>query len=93
VQILNPTPTLALPLRGCVLMEELAMVVILSEVKNLIISTESTIEILRLAPQNDITTQPLKGRAIVASCTRFLPFQGPVCVLRTGRGGQSLPRT
>ena len=31
---------------------------ILSEAKNLIISTELTIEILRLQPQNDITTQP-----------------------------------
>jgi hypothetical protein len=37
------------------------MVVILSEAKNLIISTESTIEILRLAPQNDITTQSPQG--------------------------------
>ena len=35
------------------------MVVILSEAKNLIISTESIIEILRLSPQNDITTQSL----------------------------------
>ena len=34
--------------------------VILSEAKNLIISTESTIEILRLSPQNDITTRLLK---------------------------------
>jgi hypothetical protein len=38
-------------------MGELAMVVILSEAKNLIISSESTMEILRLSPQNDITTQ------------------------------------
>jgi len=30
-------------------------------VKNLIISTESIIEILRLSPQNDITTQSLAG--------------------------------
>ncbi len=37
------------------------MFVILSEAKNLIISTESTMEILRLTPQNDITTQSLKG--------------------------------
>jgi hypothetical protein len=41
------------------------MVVILSEAKNLIISTESTIEILRLPPQNDITTQSLRGRVRV----------------------------
>jgi hypothetical protein len=40
-------------------MGEPVMVVILSEAKNLIISTESTIEILRLPPQNDITTQSL----------------------------------
>ncbi|MGA2467803.1 MAG: hypothetical protein ABSH06_26080 [Thermodesulfobacteriota bacterium] len=32
-----------------------------NSVKNLIISTESTIEILRLSPQNDITTQSPKG--------------------------------
>ena len=32
------------------------MFVILNEVKNLMISTESIIEILRLSPQNDITT-------------------------------------
>jgi len=38
------------------------MVVILNEVKNLMISTESTIEILRLSPQNDITIQSLRGR-------------------------------
>jgi hypothetical protein len=37
------------------------MIVILNEVKNLIISTESITEILRLMPQNDITTQSLKG--------------------------------
>jgi hypothetical protein len=29
--------------------------------KRLIISTESTIEILRLSPQNDIATQSLQG--------------------------------
>jgi hypothetical protein len=40
---------------------EFEMIVILNEVKNLIISTESIIEILRLMPQNDITTQSLKG--------------------------------
>jgi hypothetical protein len=31
-----------------------------NSVKNLIISTESIIEILRLSPQNDITTQSLR---------------------------------
>jgi hypothetical protein len=38
------------------------MVVILSEAKNLIISSESTMEILRLSPQNDITTQSCRWR-------------------------------
>jgi len=37
------------------------MFVILNEVKNLMISTESIIEILRLSPQNDIMTQSLMG--------------------------------
>ena len=37
------------------------MFVILNEVKNLIISTESIIDILRLSPQNDITTQSRRG--------------------------------
>jgi hypothetical protein len=36
------------------------MFVILNEVKNLIISTESIMEILRLSPQNDIATQYLR---------------------------------
>jgi hypothetical protein len=43
----------------CVAMGELALLVILSEAKNLIILNESTIEILRLPPQNDTTTQSL----------------------------------
>jgi hypothetical protein len=34
------------------------MFVILNEVKNLMISNESIIEILRFSPQNDIKTQP-----------------------------------
>jgi len=38
-----------------------AVIVILNEVKNLMISSESIIEILRLSPQNDITTQSLGG--------------------------------
>ena len=36
-------------------------VVILDEAKNLIVSVESTLEILRLPPQNDITTQSPVG--------------------------------
>ena len=50
-------------------MEELVMVVILSpstslrvnSAKNLIISNESTVEILRPMPQNDIASLPLDG--------------------------------
>ena len=45
------------PQRDRVAMGEFEMIVILNEVKNLIISTESIVEILRLMPQNDITTQ------------------------------------
>jgi hypothetical protein len=37
------------------------MIVILNEVKNLIISPESIVGILRLMPQNDIATQSLIG--------------------------------
>jgi hypothetical protein len=55
------TPTLALPLRRLCRNQENALFVILNEVKNLIISTESTGEILRLWPQNDIATHSLKG--------------------------------
>ncbi len=43
-------------------------VVILNGVKNLIITTESIIEILRLPPQNDIATQSLNG------ALQFLPY-------------------
>jgi hypothetical protein len=50
-------------LRDCVAMRELVMVVILNEVKNLMISTELIIEILRLPPQNDIATQSLRGES------------------------------
>jgi hypothetical protein len=49
------------PLRGCVTMPENAIFVILNEVKNLIKSKTYPLEILRLTPQNDITTQPLTG--------------------------------
>jgi hypothetical protein len=69
-------------------MGELATVVILSEAKNLIISNESTTEILRLSPQNDITTQSLRGRENhhtlhmipsfkdISHYPRFFPLQG-----------------
>ena len=52
---------ITLPLRGCVAIGDLLMVVILNEVKNLMNSSESSIEILRLSPQNDITTQSPMG--------------------------------
>ena len=47
------------------------MIVILNEVKNLIISTESIVEILRLMPQNDIATQSLKREGL--SCLSVSP--------------------
>jgi hypothetical protein len=87
----NPTPTLALPLKGRELKHkalslkrlchngEFEMIVILNEVKNLIISTESIIEILRLMPQNDITTQSRRGGNSLCSS----PFKGEG---RRGRG-------
>ena len=56
-QLVGLTLTLASPTGDCVAMGKRRSVVILSEAKNLIISTESTIEILRLSPQNDIKTQ------------------------------------
>ena len=46
-------------------MGEFEMIVILNEVKNLIISNESIVEILRLMPQNDITTQSPRGEGKV----------------------------
>ena len=47
------------------------MIVILNEVKNLIISTESIVGILRLMPQNDIATQSQRAR------------EGSICVLNS----------
>jgi hypothetical protein len=44
----------------------------LSGMKNLMISNESTIEILRLSPQNDIATQSLMGEDCSAKKS-FLP--------------------
>ncbi len=50
--ILNPSPPVTLSeAKG------LGSCLRVNSVKNLIISTESIIEILRLSPQNDITTQ------------------------------------
>jgi hypothetical protein len=49
------------PLGDCVVMGGNAMLVILNEVKNLIESIGWKTEILRLMPQNDITTQSLVG--------------------------------
>ncbi len=45
------------PPGDCVAIGKLLMIVILNGVKNLMISSESTIEILRLSPQSDITTR------------------------------------
>jgi hypothetical protein len=43
----------------------IAVFVILSEMKNLMISSESMAEILRLSPQNDIVTQFSRERGII----------------------------
>ena len=59
--IANLTPPFPSPHRDCVVMGRNAVIVILNEVKNLMISSESIIEILRLSPQNDIATQPHRG--------------------------------
>lgn len=49
-------------------MPENAILVILNEVKNLKIPTACESEILRLKPQNDITTQPQSGVEVYAEC-------------------------
>jgi len=48
--------------RDCVVIGGKAMLVILNEVKNLVESIGWKTEILRLMPQNDITTQSLRGK-------------------------------
>ena len=50
-----------LPLKGLFHNGGKTMFVILNEVKNLIESSSYKTEILRLTPQNDITTQSLRG--------------------------------
>jgi len=50
------------PSRDCVGMGGNAMLVILNEVKNFIESIGWKTKILRLMPQNDITTQSPRGR-------------------------------
>ena len=50
------------PLSDCVVMMNNATCVILNKVKNLMHSIRYTTQILRLTPQNDIATQPLRGR-------------------------------
>jgi len=58
------------------------MFVILNEVKNLIISTESITEILRLTPQSDITTQSPKGEGdLIIRC--ILGLRYALCALRS----------
>jgi hypothetical protein len=54
------------------------MVVILNEVKNLMISTESTIEILRLSPQNDITT-PSPEKEWQQTVTKVYSYDETLC--------------
>ncbi len=55
--VCSPSPYPS-PTRDCVAIGKMSCFVILNEVKNLMISNESIIEILRLSPQNDIPTQP-----------------------------------
>jgi hypothetical protein len=50
-----------IPLPGRSYYKRICSLVILSEAKNLILSIESTVEILRIPPQNDITTQEGEG--------------------------------
>ncbi len=58
----GPPPSILAPSGDCVAIGKLLVVVILNEVKNLMISAESIIEILRLLPQNDITAQSPDGK-------------------------------
>ncbi|OGP91073.1 MAG: hypothetical protein A2157_19720 [Deltaproteobacteria bacterium RBG_16_47_11] len=55
VVILNPSPVILSEAKN------LDSWLRVNSVKNLMISTESTIKILRLSPQNDIATQPPRG--------------------------------
>ena len=52
---------ISLPLGDCVTMSRNPIVVILSEAKNLKYSKCYKFQILRLTPQNDITTQSPRG--------------------------------
>jgi hypothetical protein len=56
------TPTFVLPRQRLCRNDENAAFVILNEVKNLMHSIRYTTQILRRPPQNDIATQPLKGK-------------------------------
>jgi hypothetical protein len=59
----RPPPSQPSPIvRDCVVIGGKAMLVILNEVKNLVESIGWKTEILRLMPQNDITTQSLRGK-------------------------------
>ena len=59
--IILSTRPISSPLRDCVAMMKTAKCVILNKVKNLMHSIRYTTQILRLTPQNDITTQSLTG--------------------------------
>jgi hypothetical protein len=66
------TPTFVLPRRRLCRNDENATCVILNKVKNLMHSIRYTTQILRLTPQNDITTQSLEGKEL-GRCHRLAP--------------------
>ncbi|OGP76888.1 MAG: hypothetical protein A2V86_10915 [Deltaproteobacteria bacterium RBG_16_49_23] len=68
--ILNPSLTVTLSEA-----RSLSFPLRVNSVKNLMISTESIIEILRLSPQNDITTQSLGGEGGVRGLDFFYNFK------------------
>jgi hypothetical protein len=59
VVILNPSPVTLSEAKS------LCFSVRAGSVKNLMISNESTVEIVRLSPQNDIRTQSLEGEGVL----------------------------
>jgi hypothetical protein len=57
------------------------MSVILNEVKNLVISNKTIVEILRPSPQNDIAAHSLRGKE-----AKSVP-PGPLLKIKRGPGG------
>ena len=67
----------------CVVMCKVPCFVILNEVKNLMILNDSVAEILRLSPQNDITTQSLRRNDCVKIVMRCLITDGSINLYQT----------